>query len=892
MRDLKSPLPSSPRRERNCRRTIYADGCRASLLPFWWRLGGSFFFFLLFFLSLPVRAQLTAVVRGTVCDSLTGEPLSFASYRLKGTNRGGTTDSEGHFIFSIPKGKVTLQASFIGYNPREVTLSAGQSEVEVEINLMPSGITLAEATVKPRRQKYKKKGNPAVDFVRRVIARRQEGDPREHDFYSYDQYTKMLFAKNDYTPKLRKSGKKSKFDFASEFADTTDDGTAILPVSEKEKAQSVFFRRTPRTERTVVRGYKSSGIDEIFSSDGVRQFLEEVFRESDLNQNNIPLFLQRFVSPLSTIGPGYYKYYLLDTLDVSGHRCADLAFVPFNSETFAFTGHLYVRLDSTYFVQKAVLNVPKKINLNFVSGLTIEQDYELLPDSTRIKTRDDIQVNFKLSERTKGMYARRTSLYSNHNFSAPPDSTELLFSNSSPTLYAANAQRQNDDFWKKVRPAQDTLSQNKKGMEAFMARLKSVPAFRITMQAFSILVNGYVPTHADPQKSKFEFGPMNTTVNNNTLEGMRFRVGGTTTTALSRHFFLDGFMAYGIDDEKLKYSALAEYSFNERKEFRKEYPLHSLRLEYSYDINKLGQEYMYTSRDNMMLMIRRRKDRFITYLRQAQLIYYHEHPNGLAYGAVLRNRREESSPITTFERIADDGTLSPVGHYTMTEMELKFRYARNEKFYQTRNWRVPITFDALIFNFSHRMAAKGFLGSHFNYQRTDIGVQKRIWFSAFGYVDIIAKAGKVWTKVPWPLLIHPNANLSYTIQPESYTNLNALEFINDQYASWDITYYLNGNLLNRLPLIKKLKWREVFCFRGLWGNLTDKNNPARTARPAGLYQFPAATHLMGRKPYMEASAGIENIFKCLRIDYVWRLSYRHNPGIQKNGVRMTFALSF
>ena len=309
-----------------------------------------------------------------------------------------------------------------------------------------------------------------------------------------------------------------------------------------------------------------------------------------------------------------------------------------------------------------------------------------------------------------------------------------------------------------------------------------------------------------------------------------------------------------------------------------------------YDINQLGQQYMYASKDNMFLAWKRQKDTRATYLRQAELTYYHEHYNGLAYGAVIRNRREYATEYAGFDRIGPDGAISPVKSFDMTELELKFRYAKDEKFSQTRNLRYPITFDALIFNFSHVMAKKDLLGSSYDYHRTDIGIQKRFWFSAFGYVDLITKAGKVWNKVPYPLLILPNANLSYTIQPESYTNMNAMEFISDEYASWDLTYYMNGNLLNRLPLVKKLKWREVFCFRGLWGHLTDKNNPMNGGE--GLYLFPNGSYTLGKAPYMEASIGIENIFKFLRLDYVWRLNYRDHPGIQTKGVRFMMRMSF
>ena len=830
-------------------------------------------------------------VKGTVTDSITGEPLPYASIILQGTGKGGVTDGNGNFSLSLPKRDGTLKVSYMGYKPKDIHISARQTTVELNILLRPEGVALTEVVIKPKKEKYRKKENPAVAFVRQVIARRKENSPRSHESFRYDQYEKIIFGKNDYTPKMKKNGKSGKFDFLQEFVDTLDDGITILPVSEKEKVQRVYYRKSPHSEKQVVKGFKSSGIDEIFSSDGIQQFLGEVFKEVDIFQNDVPLFLQRFVSPLSTLGPDYYKYYLLDTVVVNNQRCADLGFVPHNSETWGFTGHLYVTLDSTYFVQRAVLNVPKKINLNYVSKLTIDQEFMRTADSTRLITKDDISVNFKLTERTKGMYARRLNIYSNQSFMPPTLEEAIYFKESSPVINLYGSRRQNDNFWDKHRP-QEAVNRNTNSTEMLMKRLNAVPVFRYTMRFLSTMFNGYIPTHPDPSKSKFEFGPMNSTVNNNTLEGMRYRVGGTTTPTFNKRLFFDGYVAYGVKDEKLKYDGLIEYSFNDRKEYRKEFPVHSLRLEYMYDINKLGQSYMYTSKDNMMLMIRRKKDHDISYLRQAELTYTHELYSGFSYKAILRNRREYATELAVFDKFGTDGSLIPQRHYDMTQLEFNLRYAHNEKFYQTRNLRIPITFDAAIFNVNHVAAVKHVLGSDYNYQRTDLGFQKRFWFSAFGYIDIITKAGKVWTKDPWPLLIIPNANLTYTIQPESYTNMNALEFINDEYLSWDVTYYLNGNLLNRLPLIKKLKWREVFCFRGLYGHLTDKNNPMKAGEKEGLFRFPSYTHLMTNTPYMEASVGIENIFKFLRIDYVWRLSYRNLENIQKSGVRMTMVLSF
>ena len=830
----------------------------------------------------------TTLVKGIVTDSISGETLPYASVLLEGTDSGAMTDDNGRFSFSTSRKNTVLEVSYLGYDPKKVKISLGKTN-NLDIRLVPSGIVLNEVVIKPRREKYRRRDNPAVRFVRKVIDARDKHAPSNHEYFSYDQYEKIVFAVNDYVPKKKKDGKPGRFDFLADFVDTLEIGTTVLPVSEKEKIQTVYFRKSPKSEKRLVKATQSAGVDEVFSRDGIQQFLDEAFQEVDIFQNNIPLFLQRFVSPLSTIGPAFYKYYLLDTLQVGGKPVVDLGFVPFNSESFGFTGHLFVPLDSTYFVQKAILNVPKDINLNFVSQMTIEQTFERAPDSTRIITKDDIRMNFKLTEKSKGFYAQRLNVYRNQSFEKP-DSLHLpVFDESAPVITLDEAYKRDDEYWASHRP-EEMKKKNPNSVAKLMAKLRSVPVFYYTEKLISILVSGYIPTDKNPEKNKFDLGPMNSTINGNAIEGARFRVGGGTTPKFHKNWFLEGYAAYGTKDRKMKYDALVEYSFNDRRDFRLEFPMHSLRLEYMYDINKLGQNYMYTSKDNVMLAIRRKKDTRATYLRKGELTYTREHYNGISYGAVIRNFREYATEYAEFNRIHADGSVTPVSHYDMTELELKFRYGKDERFYQTRTQRVPITYDALIFNLSHVMAKKGLLGSTFNYHRTEVGMQKRFWFSAFGYADLILKGGKVWSKVPYPLLIIPNANLTYTIQPEAYTNMNAMEFINDEYLSWDLTYYLNGNLFNRIPLVKKLKWREVFCFRGLWGHLTDKNNPMKNGE--GLYAFPAGSTTMGKTPYMEASVGIENIFKFLRLDYVWRLNYLDNPNIQRRGVRATMRLSF
>lgn len=822
-------------------------------------------------------------IKGTVTDSVTGEKLPYVSILFDGTTTGATTNDDGVFSFTTSAKGSSIVVSYLGYEDKRIAINHGKQN-NLRIRLVPSAIALDEVIIKPKKEKYSKKENPAVIFIRKAIEARESSDPKNHDFYSYDKYENIILALNEYEPKRSKPG--SKFGFLTEFVDTIGVDHTILTLSEKEKFESVYYRKNPGSEKRVIHGIKANGVDDMFTQDGMQQILNEVFREVDLFRNDIPLFLNRFVSPLSTIGPNVYKYYLLDTVNINNRECVDLGFVPFNSESFGFTGHLYITLDSTFFVQRVKLNVPKDINLNFVDHMTIEQTFDRKEDGTRLIKKDDIQVVLKLVSGQKGIFARRLNVYRNHSFDQPEDLS--VFDFIGPEITRKDALAQADDFWLEARPQEMEEGMNK--VATLMKRLREIPVFYVAEKVVSALVAGYIPTHADPKQSKFEIGPMNTMISSNAIEGARFRFGGTTMPAFSKRFFLDGYMAYGTKDKELKYDLITEYSFIDKTEFRKEFPVHSIRFEYNYDINQLGQHYLYTNKDNIFLALKRQKDDRATYLRNAELTYTREYYNNLSYGVVLRNKKEYATPYAEFNEIQADGRFLPKKDYRMSELELRFRYAPKEKFYETRNYRYPITFDAPVFSFSHILAGKGVLGSDYSYNRTDIAIQKRFWFSAFGYLDIIGKAGKVWNKVPYPLLILPNANLSYTIQPESYTNMNAIEFINDEYVSWDVAYYMNGLLLNRIPLLKKMKLREVFSFRGLYGNLTDKNNPWKEGE--GLYMFPERSHIMGKQPYLEAGVGVENILKFFRLDYVWRMTYLDNPGIDKHGLRFSFEFKF
>jgi len=752
------------------------------------------------------------------------------------------------------------------------------------------GVTLREVVVKRTKEKYSKRNNPAVDFVNKIRNARHANDPRRNAFYNYTKFERITFGLHDFhvVDSTKAGGRPGKFAFLKDFVDTLDaTGVPVLPLSVKEKVSKVIYRRQPEAEKEIVTAIRSNGVDDIADMQNIQTMVEDVFREVDLYDNNINLLQNRFVSPLSGIAPDFYKFYLTDTVKIDDTRCIVLSFAPRNPATFGFLGRIYVEEgDTTMFVRRVDMGVSPTINLNFIDKLKIIQEYKKAPDGSRLKTLDEFNAIIKVFPGAPAMYARRATGYTDHNFTPSPLGS--YFDQLGDTFTEEEAESRTDTYWQvntSVAPMR-----NESRMKQLLTDLRSVPLYRYTERFVKLMVVGYVTTG---KESKFDIGPLNTFISGNSVEGVRLRAGGITTANLSPHWFARGYVAYGTRDNKWKYNAELEYSFNSKKYHSREFPIHSIRVNRRYDIDQLGQHYMFTNADNMFLAFKRGENHLITYKHETSLTYQLELANNLSFTVGASHERQERGPWVPF-LLTDGGELN---HFDETLFTFQLRYAPGEKFYQTKSSRIPINLDPWVVVLSHTYAPRGFLGSRYGVNKTELSVQKRFWFSAFGFADIILKGGHVWNRTSYFHLLTPNANLSYTIQPESFALMNPLEFINDSYVSWDVTYWANGALFNYIPLLKKLKLREVVAFRGWLGKLTAKNDPVSdivqgSDVPLLLFPTEALATPMNRRPYMEISAGIDNFLKCLRIDYVWRLSYRNMPGVNRSGLRIAFHVTF
>ncbi len=759
------------------------------------------------------------------------------------------------------------------------------------------GRTLNEVVVHRGKQRYSKRNNPAVDFARRIREARDANDPRRKPLYSYSKYDRMEFGLHDFSVGDTTIGKKAgKFAFLKEYVDTTDaSGIPRLPLSIKEKYSDVVYRRSPHSEKLIVRGIRQNGVDEIADLQNVQTMVEDVFREIDLYDDNVNLLQNRFVSPLSAIAPDFYKFYLTDTVSLGDMRCIVLSFAPRNPATFGFLGRIYVEKgDTSMFVRRVDMGVSPTINLNFIDHIRIIQEYDKAPDGTRQKKLDDFNAVISVIKGTQPLYARRTTRYSGHTFKPAAEMTSYL-DRLGDTFDDEQAYERDSVYWIRVTDQKGDTPTGNKRIVQMMARLRQVPLYRYGERFLKLMVVGYVPT-GNP--SKFDFGPLNTTLSGNSVEGLRLRAGGITTANLSRHFFTRGYVAYGTRDQRWKYRGEVEYSFNRKRYHSREFPIHSIRLEHQYDIDQLGQNYMFTNPDNMFLALKRGSNHLITYLRHTTATYQLELANNFSTTVTASSRRMEPGPWVPL-MTTDGQTLS---HYTQNRASITLRYAPGEKFYQTKSARIPINLDPWVFVLTHTYGPDNRLGNRFGINRTEISIQKRFWFSAFGFADVIVKGAREWGRTAYTNLLSPNANLSYTIQPESFALTDPMEFLGDTGLQWDLTYWANGALFNYIPLLKKLKLREVIAFRGWWSRLSDKNNPMvelsdissgkSIDNPLLLWPDYVLATPMHSRPYMEMSAGIDNLLKCLRVDYVWRLNYRDTPGVSRSGLRVSLHVTF
>ena len=843
----------------------------------------SFLLFLLLGCCISVSAQ---NIQGVVTDSLTNEPIPYLSVFYEGKGVGSITDNDGNYKVETRKGWNKLTFSAVGYVTKVVNIIPGVTK-NLNVRMRPDDIMLDEVVVKPKREKYSRKNNPAVELMKKVIAHKNNNKLSENDYYQYNKYQKITMSLNDVTPEMLEKGMYKKMPFLKDQIELCEETNKfILPISVDETASQKIYRKHPKSEKTIIKGMSSTGVNELFATgDMLSTVLKDVFTDVNIYDNDIRLLQYPFISPISSSDAiSFYKFYIMDTTFVDKDKCFHLTFVPNNSQDFGFTGHLYVLADSSYTVKKCTMNLPKKSGVNFVDNMDIIQEFEQLPNGEWVLKTDDMIVEMTLMKIMQGFQIRRTTRYSDYAFDELP---QQLFKRKGAEIKEADAMMRGDDFWNQYRPV--PLTQTESSMDMLVKRLEQMPGFKYVIFVLKAFIENFVETGTKEHPSKVDIGPVNTMISNNYIDGLRLRMSAQTTANLNPHLFFKGYYAYGFKDHRSKYMGEVEYSFNKKEYLPREFPKNSITFSYQYDVMSPTDKFLKTDKDNVFVSFKTSTVDQMSYVRNIALKYENETQFGLKTTVEVKHSTDE--PTGGLAYITNDDQKTLVPEIQTMEASLAFRYAPGETFVNTKQRRIPVSFDAPVFTLSHTAGFKGVLGGEYNYNLTEIGLYKRFWFSSWGKIDMFVKGGAQWNKVPFPLLIMPAANLSYILQRETFNLINNMEFLNDRYASLDVSWDLNGKIFNRIPLLKKLKWREAIGFKMLYGHLTDKNNPMKHPGDSELFLFPTrdgrpTSFVMDPKtPYMECSVGIHNIFKILHIDYVRRLNYLDHPDANKWGVR-------
>lgn len=836
---------------------------------------------LLVMLKLTMMAQ--AMLTGQIVDADDGGPIPYASASYKGQHKAVSSDADGKFSIERHEGW-TLTFSSVGYTPVSITVNAATKELTIK--LKSESRKIDEIVVKARRGKYRRKDNPAVELMRRVIAAKKRTHLDNHPYYQFNKYQKITFGLNDISDSDLEQGLFKRSPWLVDFVETSPyNHKRILPISVDETVTQHVYRKDPKSAKTIIKGQRSDGINNVLQTGEIlNTMLKDVFTDIDLYDNHIRLLQHPFTSPIGETAISFYRYYIEDTMYVDRDLCYHLQFIPNNQQDFGFRGDLYILADSTLHVKKCNMTIPKKSDVNFIDDIKIIQEYTRLPNGDWALTTDDMVAELSIIAKAAKVVCIRTTRLSDYAFDELPNK---IFKGRANTRHEADAMIRDDAFWNQYRAVE--LTKCESSMDAFIHRMEQSRNYKWVLFTLKAFMENYIET-GSKKNSKFDFGPVNTIVSSNFVDGLRFRVSGRTTAKLNPHLFWKGYYAYGSRSNRHYYSSELTYSLNSKKNVPFEFPQRNIIFETTRDVMSPADKYLLHNKDNMFMAFRVQKVEQMYFYNRQRLAFDYETDWGLKMSAQIK--AESNSPTGNLSFINNvDG--SNVSQIRTTEVKAGLKYCPGQTYINTKQQRLPVNFDAPEFGISHTAGFKHMLGGQYKLNLTEASIYKRFWMGSWGYIDNRLNVGAQWSKVPFPLLIMPPVNVSYFEHENTFSMMRNMEFLNDRYAYWSISWDLNGKVLNRIPLIRHLKWREYISFKGMFGKLTDKNNPMVNSADPLLFRFPAESHVMNsHTPYMEVVAGVHNIFKFFGVDYVRRINYNNNPDVKKNGIRFSFSMSF
>ena len=822
----------------------------------------AFIFAVFFLLSAGVFAQLTKIM-GTVRDGQSKEAIPFVNVVIPGTTTGTLTDFNGNYSLEFRVNTDSISAFLIGYNRSTKKIQHNQFQT-IDFELIPQDFNLPELTITYQ-------GNPAEVLMKKVFRNKEKNTMQSFQAYQYEAYTKIELDANNINERFKNRKVFKNFDFIWSYIDTsTLNGKSYLPVFITETMSDIYFRKSPRSRKEIITASSMSG----FKNSSVSQFLGNLSEQVDVYKNFIPLFEKNFVSPVADFAIEYYKFYLVDSAYNGNRWCYHVMFKPRRKQELTFTGNLWIN-DTSFAVTHFKMRIAEDANVNFINDLEVEQQFEWTGNQFWMITLDKLSTDFNIldnSKKTIGFYGHRTTIYSNFQFDIPEN--KKFFKSPADVFIDPEATDKPAEFWDNKRP--EKLSEKEKGIYVMIDSVKSIPIFKTYSDIIYGVFAGYL------NWGKFQLGPYFNFFSYNAIEGARFRYGMRTANSFSKKLQLEAYLAYGTLDQKFKYGSDVIYMFSKN-------PRRDLTVSYKYDVEQLGSSPTALSSDNLLSsLFYRGPNNKLTWTRDYRVEYEHEWYTGFINRIHFIHR--ELFPLGSTEFIVFPGQGSEplyMNSLFTSEVQFDIRLAFRERFVNGEFSRVTISSVYPIVQLSYSYGIPNIFKSDFEYHRLELNISEWFNFATIGWSKYIIHAGKIWGRLPYPLLNIHDGNQSFFYDDHSSNLMNYYEFVSDTWISASYTHHFGGLLFNKIPLFRKLKWREVGQVRCVYGTLTEQN------RQYSL--FPGNLRSFAGQPYWEAGAGIENIFKIIRVDAIWRMSHLHdagNPNVAKFGLFVSLFFSF
>ncbi len=818
--------------------------------------------FFVFFLT-TIFAQ--TKVSGIVLDN-SKQPVPYANVVFKGSKTGVVSNEDGRFYIESPQNYTALIVSFVGFPDKEVKLPK-QVNYDFKV-ILTEGNTLKE--VKIYAGKTSKKNNPALDILRKIWERRRKNGLKMFKQYQYDKYEKVEFDMNTIDSAFMKSKIFKGMEFVFKNVDTSKvTGKTYLPIFINETLSEFYGDNETKKTKEILKANKNSGLG---NGDGVNMFIKDLYSDFDIYDNYLNFFDKSFTSPLSRTGIDVYNYVLADTAVIDNKLCYNIVFYPRRKNELTFKGDFWVN-DTTFAIKTINMAVTKSANINWVKDIYIEQEFEVLNDSVFLPTRDYMMSDFALrkKEESKGVYGKRTTLYKNFKFNEKkPDKfykDEVNYIDNS--VYAKT-----DEFWQENRF--EKLNKDEVKIYKMIDTLKTVKRFKQIYNLVSILGSGYI------QYGHFDYGPIFSTIGYNQVEGLRLRAGGRTYFGPNDLWRLQGYTAYGFDDNKFKYGASGKWMINKKNRIiisggnRRDVEQIGASLTTTNDV--LGRSYassgLFTTGSNGKL----------TNINLTSLQGEIEPVKNLTFQLGFTYRTLESASSTfKLDYYEDDTFTTTKSEVKQSELNLQIEYTPKKKTigYGVERRDIDSPYSRFFVNYSQGF--KGFIKSDFDYQKLQLYYKQPIIIGALGRSNFIMELGKTYGKIPLGLMSVVPGNQTYFIIENTFSNLNFYEFVADQYATLQWEHNFNGKIFARIPVLRKLNLREIVGIKGVYGTVSDQN---KAINASGLiYKAP-------EKPYWEYNAGIGNIFKVFRLDFAWRGNYRNLPDTNNFTIKGSFGFYF